>query len=184
MINFFKFLVPVLTASLIGLLSLPAQAIAIAPPPPPPLFSTLFFSGNCEDCADALGRPNFAVTAKLVLQNYLKGSEIAAINFVSFSYDGSNLLHAYTILPSSLLRVSGNIPFALPSAVDFHVTSADHYFDLLIGGRWDTGVPPRTSADTGGAGTFGPTAVPEPATMLLMGAALAATGLARRRRQH
>lgn len=178
MINFFKFLVPALTASLIGLISLPAQAIAVAPPP-----LTLFFSGICEDCASRSNPLDHRVTAKLVLQNYLQGSAISAANFVSFSYDGSNLLLPYTILPSSLLRVSGNIPFALPSAFDFHVTSADHYFDLLIGGRWDTGVPPRTSADTGGSGSLGPTAVPEPATMLLMGAALAAAGLARRRRQ-
>ena len=123
--------------------------------------------------ANALGRGN-----------YLQGSAISAANFVSFSYDGSNLLQPYSILPPSLLFVNGSIPFALPGAVDFHVIGANNYFDLSILGRWDTGV--LGSADMGGAGTFGtnaPSAVPEPATMLLMGAALAAAGLARRRRQ-
>ena len=179
MIKFFEFLVPGLAASLIGLISLPAQAIAVAPPP---VLSTLFFSGNCEDCASALRRPDFAVTAMLVLQNYLKGNALTAANFVSFSYDGSNLLQPYSILPSSLLSVSGSIPLTLPGALDFHVTGARNYFDLSTSGRWDTGVA-RASLDQGGSGTFGPTAVPEPATMLLMGAALVAAGLARRRRQ-
>ena len=187
MIKFFKFLVPGLAASLIGLLNLPAQASAVAPPPP--LFSTLFFIGNCEDCAAALHRPDYAVTARLVLQNYFQGSLISPTNFVSFSYNGSNLLDPYSILSSSSpLTVSGNISFAMPGANEFHVTGVNltgvnRYFDLFIGGRWDTGVPPRRTADNGGSGTFGPNAVPEPATMLLMGAALAAAGLARRRRQ-
>ena len=127
MIKFFKFLVPGLAASLIGLLSLPAQAIVVAPPP----LSTLFFSGNCEDCAAALQRPNFAVTARLVLQNYFQGSAITLANFVSFSYDGSNLLQPYSILSSSLPAVSGHISFALPSANEFHVTGANNYFDLF-----------------------------------------------------
>ena len=178
--NFFQLLVPGLAASLIGLISLPAQASAVAPPP---VLSTLFFSGNCEDCAAALERQDFAVTAKLVLQNYLKGNPIFASNFVSFHYDGSNLLPQYDIFSSSLLLVSGNIPLALPSAVDFHVTGVNNYFDLSVLGRWDTGGPRPRGADTGGSGTLSPNAVPEPATMLLMGAALAAAGLARRRRQ-
>lgn len=181
MIKFFKFLVPGLAAALIGLLSLPAQAIVVAPPPPQ--LSTFFFSANCEDCAAALQRPNFAVTAKLVLQNYLHGADITLANFVSFRYDGSNLLDPYSIFASSLPEVSGHISFASPSTNVFHVTGVNRYFDLFSLGRWDTGVPPRTSADNGGSGTFGPNAVPEPATVLLMGAALAAAGLARRRRQ-
>ena len=178
MINFFKFLVPGLAASLIGLISLPAQAIAFAPPP-----LTLFFSGNCEDCASLSNPLNHRITARLVLQNYIQNNPINSINFVSFSYDGSDRLPAYSILPSSLLSVSGNIPFALPGPLEFHVTGANNYFDLSVLGRWDTGVARPTSADTGGSGTLSPNAVPEPATMLLMGAALAAAGLARRRRQ-
>ena len=175
--NFFKFLVPGLAASLIGLISLPAQASFAAPPP----LSTLFFRGNCEDCAIALERRDYSVTAKLVLQNYFQGNPITAANFVSFSYDGSNLLDPYSILSSSSPTVSGHISFASPSTNVFHVTGVNHYFDLSSTGSWNTGR--HINQDMGNSGAFGPNAVPEPATMLLMGAALAAAGLARRRRQ-
>jgi PEP-CTERM motif len=93
-------------------------------------------------------------------------------------------------------------------ASDFHVADSNSFFNLSsepqTSGRWDTGrptlaicacffrvvLPPvyvfeLTHADMGGSGSFSPSAlnsVPEPATLLLMGAALAAAGVARRRR--
>lgn len=178
MIKFFKFLVPGLAASLIGLISLPAQAIFVIQPPQPLQLSTLFFSGNCTDCAIEAKLPSYAVTGTLVLQDYVLGNQILAPNFFSFSYGGSNLLPQYDISALSLLSVSGLISFALPSANVFHVTGATHYFDLSSTGSWNTGR--HINQDMGNSGAF---AVPEPATMLLMGAALAAAGLARRRRQ-
>lgn len=183
MINFFRFLVPSLAASLIGLVSLPAQAIAVIQPLP----STFYFTGNCEDCAAAKQSASYGVTARLVLQNYFLGSAINGSNFVSFSYGGSNLLAPYSILPSSLSSVTGHITFGLQGANDFHLVGVNNsYFDLLTTGRWDAGSilgVQKTSNDLGGSGNFGPNAVPEPATILLMGAALTAAGLVRRRRQ-
>ena len=175
MIKFHKLLVPALAASLMGLFSLQAQAVAVAPP----ASSTFYFSGHCLDCVGV-------VTARLVLKNYFQGTPINPAEFVSFTYDGSNLLPAYSILASAtpFLNVSGNIPGALPSAADFHVRSSLHFFDLSTSGIWNTGSP--SPGDNGNNGSFSPNApssVPEPATMLLMGAALAAAGVARRLRK-
>ena len=161
-----------------GLFSVQAQAVAVAPPP----LSTFNFTGNCVDCAQFQESPSYAVTARLILKNYFQGTPIFAANFVSFSYGGSNLLSAYSILATDPLFVSGNIPSALPNAADFHVRSSLHFFDLSPSGIWNTGnsIP----MDNGNVGSFSPNApssVPEPATMLLMGAALAAAGLTRRR---
>ena len=169
MIKFHKLLVPALAASLMGLISVQAQATTIAP------LSTFYFSGHCSDCAGD-------VTARLVLQNYLQGTAINPAEFVSFTYGGSNLLSPYSILASETPNVSGNIPGALPGAADFHVSNSLHFFGLTTLGDWQTGNP--NLGDFGTSGSFSPNApssVPEPATMLLMGAALAAAGLTRRR---
>ena len=172
MIKFHKLLVPALAASLMGLISVQAQATTIAP------LSTFYFSGHCSDCAGD-------VTARLVLQNYSQGNTLNPTEFVSFTYDGSNLLSPYSILPATpLFNVSGNIPGALPGAADFHVGDPSHFFGLLPSGFWQTGDP--NLGDFGNSGSFSPNApssVPEPATMLLMGAALAAAGVARRLRK-
>ena len=143
----------------------------------PPPSSTFYFSGHCLDCVGV-------VTARLVLKNYFQGTPINPAEFVSFTYDGSNLLSPYSILASASPSVSGNIPGALPSAADFHVSTFLHFFDLSTSGIWNTGSP--GPSDNGNIGSFSPNApstVPEPATMLLMGAALAAAGVARRLRK-
>ena len=92
MIKFHKLLVPALAASLMGLVSVQAQAVAVAPPP----LSTFNFTGNCVDCAQFQESPSYAVTARLILKNYFQGTPIFAANFVSFSYGGSNLLSVRT----------------------------------------------------------------------------------------
>lgn len=204
MTKFHKLLVRALAASLMGLFSVQALAITVAPPP----LSTFDFSGNCEDCAIAAERPSYAVTARLVLQNYFQGDTISAANFVSFDYGGSNLLPAYSISSTASTVLNGSIPFDLPTTTNFYVGGNSRFFYTLDTGRWNTGMLIPTSftyiggagisstsvrvifiagpsADMGGSGTFSPSApnaVPEPSTLLLLGAALAAAGMARRQR--
>ncbi len=202
MVKLLKVLTSGIVATMMALFFQPAQAAVVVPPP---VFSTFSFSGNCEDCAIAAQLPTYGVRARLVLQNYLQGNTISAANFVSFDYGGSNLLPAYSISATELTFLRGSIPVGLPNAALFDVGGTTRYFYGQDTGRWETGIlPPSwvytgsvltmvnvhytfvfTNADMGGSGIFSPGAangVPEPATLLLMGAALAAAGVARRRR--
>ena len=63
---------------------------------------TFTFTGACTDCYDG----HASVSATLVLSNYTLGSAIGVGNFVSFTYNGSDLILPFTVtrqLPASAL---------------------------------------------------------------------------------
>ncbi len=160
---------------------------------------TFQFSGACVDCSGN-------GTASLQLTGYTPGTAILASNLVRFDYNGTNLLAAFTILAAAPgLAISGNIPNGLPLPADFHISAGSNTFTLTIdggltisplglasvtlpffnsftNGNWSAG-DNGAVGDFGTGGTFNALgAVPEPASVLLIGAGLAALGLRRFKR--
>lgn len=182
--NLFRLLVASVAAALLGLASLPAQALAAVPNPPACLLFE--FNCNCDDCAAASATPNgpYPVSGASLLQGDCQlGDLIDLGNFVSFTYHGSNLMDATQILNQNAAAVGGAMPADLPGEAQFHVSSTDgHHFTTFVGDGWFTG-PPNVVADQGLAfSRNAANGVPEPASLLLFGAALARAGMTRRRR--
>lgn len=179
--------------AVMGFPSLSAHATAVS-------HTTVLFSGNCIDCALAAGIDSYTVTGELVLkgENHFQNEKLNENDFVSFSYSGSNLFSAYQITradtPSfsaqfnsffSIEKDLGDGTFLYfayaPSALGW-----DPGFVLGLSGenRWSTGIG-SYEADYGDRGTLlvvgAGKSVPEPATSLLLGAALVGLRLNRRR---
>ena len=88
-------------AAFIALAAVPAAQAAL---------TSFAFSANCVDCADAAGTPTYAVSGTLVLDNYMLGTAITFANFVSFTYNGSNLISPF---------YAKNVPLAVGSDPNF-----------------------------------------------------------------
>jgi hypothetical protein len=163
----------------------PAKAIPSFPT------TTYEFTGDCTDCAAHAGTPSFVVHGQLVLTDlYLLGTPLAPIDFVSFTYDGSNLLSAFTIDAADLESIIGVLPAKLPGPPTedtFILTKSPfgpHNADGIVvqsNGFWAIGA---LSGDMGTNAVF--SAVPEPSTwaMILLGfAGVGLTGYRRLRRE-
>ena len=170
------------------------------------------FTGNCIDCADALELSSYKATATLTLQDYLSG-ELNDNHFVSFVYDGSNLIDEYLVDAQNFGGMAGNLTASPQSfAIAF---GARGFFVLGFGGggngelliseptinagQWatcpDSDVPVESSFscselvpdDFGNNGAFvmdkPTTTVPEPGTYALMAMGLGALTIVTRRRQ-
>ena len=166
------------------------------------------FTGNCIDCANAFELSSYEATATLTLKDYLSG-ELNDNHFVSFVYDGSNLIDEYVVDANNFGGMAGNLT---ASPQSFAITfGARGFFVLGFGdsgdgdkpsinaGQWatcpDSDVPVESSFfcsglvpdDFGNDGAFvmdkPTTTVPEPGTYALMAMGLGALTIVTRRRQ-
>lgn len=92
-------------------------------------------------------------------------------------------MDAYQVLIQNVAEVGGVMPADLPGEAQFHVLAKDgHHFTTFVGDGWFTG-PVNVVADQGLRFAWNAAnGVPEPASLLLFGAALAAASLTRRHR--
>lgn len=190
-------------AAVVALMSLASSAHAEILPVD---YVTANFSGNCIDCAAAEGTPSYTVTATLVMRDVWPepySTKVQLQNFVSFSYGGSNLLAPYVITEKDVTYFSGvwsadysqgfsiekNLGdgtslFFTYSFASCPTTDSDGNCNLVFNSPWSTGIGPYV-ADYGDRGTWQVVSVdnhvPEPATFLLLSAALASLWLYRRR---
>ncbi|HEY6433128.1 MAG TPA: hypothetical protein VIZ17_14200, partial [Acetobacteraceae bacterium] len=82
---------------------------------------TYQFTGVCTDCAGD-------VSAQLVLQDYTPGTGIGSA-FVSFTYDGSNLILGFTISQGGQNTSTGTLPVDLPGPASIYVQGGTAWFE-------------------------------------------------------
>lgn len=144
--------------------------------------TTIAFSGNCVDCAAAANQASYPVTGTLVLDNYTLGTAIDAGNFVSFTYNGSNLVQPYYVAGQNAATddgVAATFDYQLlalnppsgsvggPGGNQLHLMFWDGFnFNAGSSGDWDTCGPDATgqasascsflqnNADFGNGATF------------------------------
>jgi hypothetical protein len=179
----------------------------------PTTTTTFAFSGQCDDCAGTLlGSGPFnqtcdnifqSVTGALVLQNFQPGVPLTTSNFSSLTYNGSSILLPFTLtsgpnitLFRRALDASGTVlaeidlewvqppPGLTTTLPDFFLCNAGVSggcsFFVTTTNFWSLASP---SGDLGRNGFFSVAAVPEPASLVLLGTALVGFGVMRSRRK-
>ena len=142
---------------------------------------TFTFSGTCTDCSGT-------ASASLVLAgSYTLGTPITSSNFVSFTYNGTNLTGPFTYTPGTPnFMVSGSLT-NIPGANALYVlANNDIFFTSGLNGNWSVG---QTDLGTAGTwsmagGSVSPTPGPPTVILLVIGLmALTAFGSWQRRRR-
>ena len=162
--------------------------------------TNFYFDGACADCT-APGGGSTTVTGTLTLSNYTASDAITLSNFVSFTYNGSNIVDPFTAEaggPNAAYFVSGSMT-NVPGFNDFLVVFADGlYFQTFSGGGFNLCASGPSGyyanecqsyqfvpADTGRPANWNNQprqGVPEPGSLALVGLAITALAIARRRR--
>ena len=165
------------------LLAIAAFAVCAAPLLANATTLTYDFSGQCSDCKGN-------GTAELVLQgSYTPGTDLSLSDLVSFHYDGTDLLSAFTITPANIGPygfMDGNIPAALPGPAFFEIIQqGGEQFRSNLAGDWCAGTNCFSDQGTNGiwsvAGIRG--GVPEPATWAMLMVGFSGLGMALRARR-
>lgn len=144
---------------------------------------TFNFSGDCTDCSVVAGSPIGAFAQLTLRGTYFPGQPITSATFLSFHYDGTNLIPGgFTITNPVLL--GGQITFPLPSSQNFSVADSRYSFTSSTSGAWSVsdGISTLDIGTNGGFSTNA-SAVPEPGSWAMMIAGIGAVGFATRRRQ-
>lgn len=128
-------------------------------------FSTLttyYFTGTCSDCSGT-------ATATLTLGNYTLGQPITTSNFYSFTYNGTNLVNAFTInLSSPSLSVSGSIT-TIPGPNTVSITSGTtNAFNSNANGQWFVGFLSDIGSTSTWTAAATPPSTPAPPTIVLL----------------
>jgi hypothetical protein len=129
---------------------------------------TYNFTGTCTDCSGT------ATATLTVVGSYTLGTTLSSSNVVSFTYNGTNLLPAFTITPSSPnFFVNGSITnYPGQNFVAINSSQTDESgFVSNLSGSWDAGaVGDFGSVSIWGAAT---PATPAPSSIILLALGLA-----------
>jgi hypothetical protein len=161
--------------TLVAIAALVLLSVAVPQAQAIPLTTSISFDGTCTDCTGhGLGT--------LLVTGFVPGNQFTlnSGNFVSFTYQGSNLQSPFVINTSNVTTVAGTLGPNFPGPFNVQIVSLTLQveFQSFSDGTWQIFNP--TLNDFGAASSFDTAGVPEPETIVLTGIGILALGLGRK----